>query len=290
MCKSRARARGFSLHELPFEYLRRPGVGTSHRCGVQAEQQSFSSLTMAVHHAAPHRGSGSERFWFAHSSGLPVMSTSRDCGFPFQRARPQSGGDARDAGGWLCCTYRLEVANLPDTRAHSQLCPARHHLRLGFPGHPALPGGGERASFGVAAFAIAAIVAALPSMFCFVRKDSRCALDNASGVAKVLMASQLASGGSDLGILITSGEELAWPRTCVAAGAAHPILSSCDTVDDAAAGAACTTELRRREYGLRRKQSPRAGVKLAIGRMIPGISPTAWRSPTGYRIVTITLW
>ncbi|HEV2018822.1 MAG TPA: hypothetical protein VGQ98_10995, partial [Gemmatimonadaceae bacterium] len=58
------------------------------------------------------------------------------------------------------------------------------------------------------ALEIAAVVAAVPSLFCFVRNESNGAVDNASGVVAVLLAPLSASAPHDLGILITSGEEL----------------------------------------------------------------------------------
>jgi len=55
---------------------------------------------------------------------------------------------------------------------------------------------------------IAVILAALPSIFCWVRNDSPGAVDNASGVGAVLLAAASASSARDLGVLITSAEEL----------------------------------------------------------------------------------
>src|SRR5439155_123148 len=81
---------------------------------------------------------------------------------------------------------------------------------------------------------IAAVIAALPSLLCFVQNKSRGALDNATGVAAVLLAARLISPEKPLGVLITSGEELdlagarAWEN-----GTGGAPMINCDTVDDA---------------------------------------------------------
>ena len=124
------------------------------------------------------------------------------------------------------------------------------------------------------ALALAAVVGALPAMFCFVRNESRGALDNASGVAGVLLASQAESAPRDLGVLITSGEELGLAGARAWAGTADIgiLVVNCDTVDDAG-GWRCMYS------GAKPARIARAvetialelGLKLAAGRMIPGI-------------------
>ena len=81
---------------------------------------------------------------------------------------------------------------------------------------------------------IGAILGALPGMLCFVTNSSRGALDNASGVVAVILAAQSDGAPADLGVLVTSGEELglagarAWAQS--ATGSLRVI--NCDTVDD----------------------------------------------------------
>ena len=122
--------------------------------------------------------------------------------------------------------------------------------------------------------AIAAVVAALPSLFCFVGNDSHGALDNASGVVTVLLASWLAEEVENLGILITSGEELglAGARVWAAGAAAGILVVNCDTVDDAG-GWRCMYNATRpaKITSVADAIAARLGFKLAIGRMIPGI-------------------
>jgi len=122
--------------------------------------------------------------------------------------------------------------------------------------------------------AAAAVVAAIPSIFCFVRNDSPGALDNASGVATVLLASQLASAVQNLGVLISSGEELglAGARAWAAASRPGMLIINCDTVDDAG-GWRCMYNGPKpaRIVAAAETIAARLALRVAIGRMIPGI-------------------
>ena len=123
------------------------------------------------------------------------------------------------------------------------------------------------------ALAIAAVAAALPSIFCLVRNDSPGAVDNASGVAAVLIASQMTSS-RNLGVLITSGEELglAGAREWAARASPGALFINCDTVDDVGGWRCMYTgskpvRIASAVEGIAR----RAGLELAVGRLIPGI-------------------
>jgi len=84
------------------------------------------------------------------------------------------------------------------------------------------------------AIEVSALIVALPSILCWVRNQSPGAVDNASGVAAVLLAAQSLSAVRDLGVLITSGEELGLAGARVWAARARPgiVALNCDTVDD----------------------------------------------------------
>jgi hypothetical protein len=120
---------------------------------------------------------------------------------------------------------------------------------------------------------ISALVVGLPSILCWVRNSSPGAVDNASGVAAVLLAAQALTSVRDLGVLITSGEELGLAGARVWAAQARPdiVVLNCDTVDD-------TGEWRLMYTGAvpaRIKDAAgkviAAGPKSAIRRFIPGI-------------------
>src|SRR4029077_6602046 len=77
------------------------------------------------------------------------------------------------------------------------------------------------------AIALVAVLGALPSMLCFVGNRSNGAVDNASGVVAALLASQSEAAPRDLGVVITSGEELglagarAWAISALPSSAAQ---------------------------------------------------------------------
>jgi hypothetical protein len=81
---------------------------------------------------------------------------------------------------------------------------------------------------------IVALLAALPSIFCWVGNNSPGAVDNASGVAAVLMAAELSGAVRNMGVLITSGEELglAGARAWAQSANLGIVALNCDTIDD----------------------------------------------------------
>jgi hypothetical protein len=130
------------------------------------------------------------------------------------------------------------------------------------------------------ALALAAVIVALPSIFCFTRNDSNGAVDNASGVVALLLAAQSPLAPRDLGVLITSGEELglAGARAWVGAhaladsGQAGISVVNCDTVDDAGDWRCMYTGPRPKRIAAAAETIARElGVRLPMGRLIPGI-------------------
>jgi Zn-dependent M28 family amino/carboxypeptidase len=124
------------------------------------------------------------------------------------------------------------------------------------------------------ALALTAVVGALPSVFCFVRNHSNGAVDNASGVVAALLASQSASAPRDLGILITSAEELGLAGARAWALTAQPEISAvnCDTVDESGQWRCMYTGTKpTRILAAAETIGVAAGVRLRVGRLIPGI-------------------
>jgi hypothetical protein len=121
---------------------------------------------------------------------------------------------------------------------------------------------------------ISALVAGLPSILCWVRNSSPGAVDNASGVAAVLLAAQALTSVRDLGVLITSGEELGLAGARVWAAQARPdiVVLNCDTVDDTGEWRLMYTgAVPARIKDAAGKVMTPAGPKSAIRRFIPGI-------------------
>jgi hypothetical protein len=134
---------------------------------------------------------------------------------------------------------------------------------------------GDRYPSGVwRAIEISALIAALPSMLCWVRNRSRGAVDNGSGVAAVLLAAHSLSSVRDVGVLITSGEELGLAGARVWAAKARPgiVVLNCDTVDENGGWrlmytGAIPSRIRVAMEAISSSTVP----KPQIGRMIPGI-------------------
>ena len=139
---------------------------------------------------------------------------------------------------------------------------------------------------------IAAILAALPSIFCWVRNDSPGAVDNASGVAAVLLAAASASSVRDLGVLITSGEEfgLVGARAWAARASQGTVVLNCDTIDDAGGWRVMYTGPRPLEIATATEIiSTAMALKLSPGRFIPGILADSMAfSDRGLQAVTLS--
>jgi Zn-dependent M28 family amino/carboxypeptidase len=130
---------------------------------------------------------------------------------------------------------------------------------------------------------------ALPSLLCIVGNKSRGALDNASGVAAVLMAARLIQPARNLGVLLTSGEELdlagarAWtadqpPGAGAGAGA---MLINCDTVDDEGGWRLMYVTHPHALDMASQRAAKKLGLPLRMGRVIPGIITDSHAFETG---------
>ncbi len=138
---------------------------------------------------------------------------------------------------------------------------------------------------------ILALVGAVTAGLCFIRNKSPGAVDNASGVAAVLMAAQSSESPQSLGVLITSGEELglagaaAWARKAPA----ELVILNCDTVDEAGAYRCMYNDQPARVTVAAETAAKRIGVPLKPGRMIPGIMADSMVFANRWRWSAVTL-
>jgi hypothetical protein len=111
----------------------------------------------------------------------------------------------------------------------------------------------------------------LPLILCFTGNDSRGALDNASGVAAVLIAA--AGTPADVGILITSAEELglAGARAFARSHGSTGLAINCDTIDDRGRFIVMRSGKSARSANALMSASARLKVPVQLRRMIPGI-------------------
>jgi len=111
----------------------------------------------------------------------------------------------------------------------------------------------------------------LPLILCFISNRSNGALDNASGLAAVLLAAQRIP--ERVGVVITSGEELglAGARAFAASRASGGIALNCDTIDDAGQFMLIHSGGAARTLSAVRGAASRLGIPVRNRRMIPGI-------------------
>jgi hypothetical protein len=124
------------------------------------------------------------------------------------------------------------------------------------------------------ALELATLVAAAPSLFCWVRNKSPGAVDNASGVAAVIMAAQMSIGVRNLGVLITSGEELglAGARAWAKDARSDIVAINCDTIDDKGKWRLMYSNARPPKIAAAAQAISRSGgVKLPLRSFVPGI-------------------
>jgi hypothetical protein len=122
-------------------------------------------------------------------------------------------------------------------------------------------------------FAIVAILFTLPMILCLTGNRSHGTLDNASGVVAILLAARELKSHPDLGVIVTSGEELglAGARAYVAAHSEQAVAINCDTIDDAGQFLCMTRGGRRKAAPAVKRASKRLGMRARVQPMIPGL-------------------
>ncbi|MFL5595570.1 MAG: M28 family peptidase [Gemmatimonadaceae bacterium] len=275
ICRNELERSGFACRELSFDYSEAPGrwgpplaaalqVGTVVAVGETALQLgSFSGLLLG--------GTLLSILFFADARAKQRSITN----FPFQRAQSVNLEARRgSARVWLVAHLDSKSQTVPmllriasSVAAFAVMTFALVVLLVSFVGYDATPGVWR-------AIDVAALLAALPSLFCFVRNDSSGAVDNASGAVAVILAAQSAVTPFDLGVLVTSGEELGLAGARVWAPTAPPeaIGVNCDTVDDTGGWRCMYTGSKPNRIVMAAESvATRLGLRLSIGRLIPGI-------------------
>jgi hypothetical protein len=274
-CREALEREGFSCRELPFEYSQWPG-----RWGPPIAAAIQAATILVVARTAVNQGPlVALVVGAALLSGLMFVSSDVKrrwvARFPWQRAQSVNLEARRgNPDVWLVAHLDSKSQTVPMLiRIASSVTLAVVTTAAFLVVLLSLAGlSGVRSVWPV--LEIAAAVGALPSMLCFVRNDSPGALDNASGVAGVLIACQSPSAAHDLGVLITSGEELGLAGARAWAADAGPDISviNCDTVDDAGGWRCMYTGPRpSRITAAAETITAKLGLRLTVGRLIPGI-------------------
>ena len=134
-------------------------------------------------------------------------------------------------------------------------------------------GGGVGAGVAVPIWTMVTVIAAVPMAVCLTRNKSPGAVDNASGLIAVLLAARGLPPSRELGVIVTSAEELglAGARAYLASRPERAIALNCDTIDDRG-GFLCMPG---NPGGIASQAVARAatalGFPLRVRRLIPGI-------------------
>ena len=293
LCKGELKRAGFECVDRPFEYSQWPG-----KWGVPAAAAIQTATIFIVARMAMHQGplvalmTGAALYValaFASADAKRRWITS----LPFQRASSVNLEAERGTPSvWLVAHLDSKSQTVPMlTRIASSI--AISAVTVAATAVLLFSLRGDRDASGVwRAIEISALVVALPSMLCWVRNRSRGAVDNASGVAAVLLAAQSLSSVRDVGVLITSGEELGLAGARVWAAKARPgiVVLNCDTVDDNGGWrlmytGAIPSRIRVAMATISSSTVP----KPQIGRMIPGIlADSIAFADLGFESVTVS--
>ena len=122
-------------------------------------------------------------------------------------------------------------------------------------------------------FVLLTVIGVVPLMLCFTRDTSPGAADNASGVVSVLLAARGLASRPNVGVIITSAEELglAGARAYVTRHQAPAIALNCDTIDDSGRFLCMTRGEGRQGASAIRGAAKTQGVRVKVQPMLPGI-------------------
>jgi hypothetical protein len=118
-----------------------------------------------------------------------------------------------------------------------------------------------------------ALLAAIPLIVCFTGNRSPGAVDNASGIVSVLLAARALSVRPDVGVIITSGEELglAGARAFVASHSTRGIALNSDTIDDGGEFRCMASGARGAATAAVSRAASRLALNVPIRALLPGI-------------------
>ncbi|HUQ48484.1 MAG TPA: M28 family peptidase [Gemmatimonadaceae bacterium] len=279
-CRSLLEDRGFSVEDQPFEYSKAPALWGPSLTSALAATAVWLGAHLATRHQSPALGLLVDLGGLAAIAVLAIWGAKVGVlGFPAQRSTSTNlVGVRREAGSrptvWLCAHIDSKSQTIPmlvrvtstALFAFMSVAVAVSILVILF-----FPGALSAVEPAATVLSWLAVVTALPIVFCFITNRSNGALDNATGVAAILLALDEIDRSNNIGVIITSAEELGL------AGARHfadtettgEIAINCDTIDDAGFFycMASGTPSRTLDEAIRRASNG----SLQVRPMIPGI-------------------
>lgn len=240
------------MDEQPFEYSLAPAFWGPSLTSALAATAVWLGAHLATRHQSPLIGLLTDLGGLAAIGLLAIWGAKTGVlGFPLQRSKSVNLVAVRRNGlsrptTWLCAHIDSKSQTIPMlVRVSSTFFFAVLSLAVSAsilvvlvltvcddPGRftSAISGFGQ----GAMLLAWLAVVTALPVIFCFISNRSMGALDNATGVAAILLAAEEIGQSRNIGVVITSAEELglAGARRFAAAESTGEIAINCDTIDD----------------------------------------------------------
>lgn len=229
---------GFATSEHPFTYSRFPGQLATPLFGLLAAAMLVLAA-MCGRAGSPGRALvvlvvagaalGAAGTWLARR-GVLAFPAMRAAGVNLRAARPGASPKV-----WLVAHTDSKSQPVPQAaRAAGIVALALSIVWMAGLGAGALAGWFAAAPGAWSVAAAAGVLAALPVAASFVGNRSHGALDNASGLASVLLAAESLPPGADVGVLVTAAEELglAGARAWAATQPLGQIALNCDGIDD----------------------------------------------------------
>jgi hypothetical protein len=285
LCEGRLRELGFDVSEEKFTYSQFPARFGPFICGSIFAAGVLLSGHVAAGHDMPWAGiaiviaaailsAATGKFLLGSTHSLTLMRRTASNLVASRRALPAPGvwlvahtDSKSQTTGML-----LRVGSVAITSVLTVVLIGTMVMQAtGMPESVGFPDNVLRAQSAIASFLTA--IAIVPVIFCFITNESPGALDNASGVAAVLGAAEELRAETNVGILLTSAEEigLAGARAFVGARRDKGIALNCDTIDDAGRFICMTSKLQNRDAAAMAKAASSAGLDLTVRHLIRGI-------------------
>ncbi len=242
-CAAVLEQQGYSVEEQPFEFSRSPALWGPSLTSALAAAVVWLGAHVATRHGAPLGGLIVELGGLIGIALLAIWAARVGVlSMRWQRSRAvnlvavKSDAPTRPTV-WLCAHIDSKSQTIPMlVRVASTILFTAFSVAVGVSVLAILVFPERASAFGTVATicALLALVTALPVIFCFIANKSSGALDNATGVVTVLLAAGQIDRSRNVGVVITSAEELglAGARYFAARESTGEVAINCDTVDD----------------------------------------------------------
>jgi hypothetical protein len=281
-CAGRLSASGYSVSQQAFTFSSRPARVTPPITGMFAALAAFLASHLAIAHDSHLLGLAV----LALAWGVAVLEFRRVLG----RRATQEGSDERSVnlvatrgtpGVWLVAHIDSKSQTIPmllRIAAVVGVITGMVALALTFiVGAVASLAGRPEFAWAldpvVMVLTVIVVISSIPLGVCWIRNHSRGALDNASGVAAVLLAAE-ATSREGVGVLITSAEELGLAGArAFAAGQPASVAVNCDTIDDGGRFIAMRSRRSRGNKSVNALLNASTGLRIELRarRTLPGV-------------------